>query len=302
MRERCVNSTARRVEVVECEVAVGDGVDRVAHRVRRRRQRQRRAGERAGTERRRRRLRCRRTRTARGRARASRPTRADGDRASPAAHAAGACSPASASSPRGGTRRASRARTPSSAALAPRRTRPRRRAGTPPRPGRCASGRRGSCARLHRAAARSTSARLRRRGRSSSIAASRSVTSASSSSSRMPAGVQALARAGASPATSYGSSSASSARRKAHTSGRELGRDPSGPERHRRPSELGEHPACVGDVVDLHGELSDPVGRGEGSCAALHAQPLGVVRQRVALRVEDRVVVAASQLDRHRCR
>ena len=43
------------VEVVEREVAVGDGVDRVPHRVGRRRQRQRRAGERARPERRRRR-------------------------------------------------------------------------------------------------------------------------------------------------------------------------------------------------------------------------------------------------------
>ena len=40
-----------RVEVVEREVAVGDGVERVPHRVRRRRQRQRRAGERARAER-----------------------------------------------------------------------------------------------------------------------------------------------------------------------------------------------------------------------------------------------------------
>ncbi len=48
-----------RVEVVEREVAIGDRIDRVAHRVRRRRERQRRAGERAGTERRRCRLRGR---------------------------------------------------------------------------------------------------------------------------------------------------------------------------------------------------------------------------------------------------
>ena len=47
-----------RVEVVEREVAVGDGVERVAHLLaRRRRQRQRRARERAGAERRRRRRR-----------------------------------------------------------------------------------------------------------------------------------------------------------------------------------------------------------------------------------------------------
>ena len=75
IRERCVKSTAHGVEVVEREVAVGDGVERVAHRVRRRRQRQRRAGERARAERRRLRLRAARTRSARGRARAS-PTHA----------------------------------------------------------------------------------------------------------------------------------------------------------------------------------------------------------------------------------
>ena len=40
-----------RIEIVECEVAVGDRVDRVAHLARRRRQPQRRAGERAGSER-----------------------------------------------------------------------------------------------------------------------------------------------------------------------------------------------------------------------------------------------------------
>ena len=49
----------RRVEIVEREVAVGDGVERVPHRVGRRGQRQRRARERARAERRRRRLRGR---------------------------------------------------------------------------------------------------------------------------------------------------------------------------------------------------------------------------------------------------
>ena len=69
-----------RVEVVEREVAVGDGVDRVAHRVGRRRER------RASSPRARRRRAAtapparRRTRSARGRARASRPTRAGGGR------------------------------------------------------------------------------------------------------------------------------------------------------------------------------------------------------------------------------
>ena len=48
-----------RVEVVEREVAVGDAVDRVAHRVGRRRDRERRAGERARAERARGRLRAR---------------------------------------------------------------------------------------------------------------------------------------------------------------------------------------------------------------------------------------------------
>ena len=75
--------------------------------------------------------------------------------------------------------------------------------------------------------------------------------------------------------------------------------DAAGPEGHSRPPELCEQPARVGDVVDLHGELADPVGGGEGGRAALHAQPLRAVAERVAARVEDRVVVAAPQLDRH---
>ena len=62
---------------------------------------------------------------------------------------------------------------------------------------------------------------------------------------------------------------------------------------------LGEHPLRVGDVVHLHGELADPVGGGERGRAPLHAQPLRVVGDAVAARVEDRVVVAAAQLDRH---
>ena len=61
---------------------------------------------------------------------------------------------------------------------------------------------------------------------------------------------------------------------------------------------LREHAPRVGDVVDLHGELPDAVGRGERGRAPLHAQPLRVVRDSIAARVEDRVVVAAAQLDR----
>ena len=139
-----------RVEIVEREVAVRDRVERVPHRIGRR-------AAAAASSPRAHRLRAAtasparpRTRSARGRARASPPTRADGGPASPAARAAGACSRASpCPSPRrrdrGSPRRTRRAPHPRP------HTRPRRRAGTPRRPGRCASGRRGSSAPPRRA-------------------------------------------------------------------------------------------------------------------------------------------------------
>ena len=104
------------------------------------------------------------------------------------------------------------------------------------------------------------------------------------------------------------------ARRNSQTSGARRRSDPARPERHRaelqrvggrrrrreaEPPLLGEHPLRVGDVVHLHRELADPVGGGERGRAPLHAQPLRVVGDRLAARVEDRVVVAAAQLERH---
>ena len=61
-------------------------------------------------------------------------------------------------------------------------------------------------------------------------------------------------------------------------------------------AELG---ARVGDVEVAHRELADAVLRREGGRALLHRQPLRVVGQVGRARVEDRVVVAAAQLDRH---
>ena len=113
-----------------------------------------------------------------------------------------------------------------------------------------------------------------------------------------PGRVQPLARAACVAWRSYGSSSASSARRNSHTSGASAVADAARPERHSDQPERREHPPRVGDVVDLHRELADAVGGGERGRAALHAQPLRVVGERLAARVEDRVVVAAAQLDR----
>ena len=62
----------------------------------------------------------------------------------------------------------------------------------------------------------------------------------------------------------------------------------------QHPAELGEHVPRVGDVVRLQRELADAVLRAERGLAALHAQPLRVVGDAVAARVEDRVVVAAA--------
>ena len=60
---------------------------------------------------------------------------------------------------------------------------------------------------------------------------------------------------------------------------RELSADASRPERHSGTSPMPlEHRARVGDVVDLHRELPDPVGRAERGRAPLHAQPLRLVR------------------------
>ena len=108
---------------------------------------------------------------------------------------------------------------------------------------------------------------------------------------------------------SYGSSSASFALRNSQTSG--ASPVPTRPDqsvirrsraraRARRDGvpELCEHRARIGDVVDLHGELADAVARSERGRAPLHAQPLGVVRHGVALRVENRVIVSAPELDR----
>ena len=86
--------------------------------------------------------------------------------------------------------RAARARERGDRQRAPRRPRPRRRAGTPPRPGRSASGRRGSCGRPRRAGARSRCGRPRHSGSIPppvAISASRDSACASSASSRMPA-------------------------------------------------------------------------------------------------------------------
>ncbi len=138
---------------------------------------------------------------------------------------------------------------------------------------------------------------------------------ASSASSRIPAACSRSACSSV-PCTSYGSSSASSDLQERPHLRREIRADASGPQRHcGGPSSSGSDGRgggsrlrcrCfasiaprVGDVVDLHGELADPVGCGERGRAALHAQPLRVVRHAVAARVEDRVVVAAPQLDRH---
>ncbi len=210
----------RGVEVVEREVAVGDGVERVAHRVGRRRQRQRRARERAGAERRRPcLLRCERE-AARGRAPASRPTQAGGGRASPGSRAAGACSRASACRPP--PRRASSTASANARRrrLGLARRRRRRRAGTRSRPGRSATARRGSSGRRRRAALDRRVHVLvgRRRGRRTVIAASRASASASSASESSPAACRRPAWMSV-PSRSYGSSSASFARRNAQTSG-----------------------------------------------------------------------------------
>src|SRR5262245_59919713 len=55
--------------------------------------------------------------------------------------------------------------------------------------------------------------------------------------------------------------------------------------------------AAVRDVQVAHRELADAVLRRELSLAALHGQPLGLVGEVGALRVEDRVIVAAAKLE-----
>ena len=57
--------------------------------------------------------------------------------------------------------------------------------------------------------------------------------------------------------------------------------------------------ARVDDVEVAHRELADAVGGREERLALLHRQALGLVGEVRALRVEDRVVVAAAQLERH---
>ncbi len=95
---------------------------------------------------------------------------------------------------------------------------------------------------------------------------------------------------------------------------REARVDPARPERHAGSSSRGssgpsgacmrsarcaaEHAPRVLDVVHLHGQLADAVGGGERRRAPLHRQALRVVRERLAGRVDDRVVLAAPQLDR----
>src|SRR5579883_2944855 len=57
--------------------------------------------------------------------------------------------------------------------------------------------------------------------------------------------------------------------------------------------------AGVGDVEVAHGELADAVGRREGCVLHLfHAQPLRLIGQVGTLGVEQRIVVAAAQLER----
>ena len=56
--------------------------------------------------------------------------------------------------------------------------------------------------------------------------------------------------------------------------------------------------AGVGDVEIAHGELADAVARREGGLGLLHAEALGMKREVGRFRIQDRVVVAAAQLDR----
>ena len=145
-----------------------------------------------------------------------------------------------------------------------------------------------------RARARCTSGRLRRRpyaASSEAIAASRVRTSASSASSRIPAACEPLRVDARARAVVRAEARRRRTRRNAHTAGSSRAADASRPERHAQLQRVGgagggssrsgaarEHPARVVDVVDLHGELPDAVGGGERGRAALHAQPLRVVR------------------------
>ena len=266
-----------RVEIVECEVAVGDGVDRVAHLVRGRRDRQRRPRERARAERRRRGLR-RGEREARTVALEHLDPReqvvAERDRLRAlqmrvARHRRRRL--------RFGARRGSRARTRRSACVGLARTRRRRRAGTRLRPGRCASGRRGSCGRRRRAArsideCTSSSAGVDLLDRGELLASPRRAPRRRGSPPRAGA-----ARAASVACRSYGRSSASSACRnvphlRARARRRRVRTNVTATTR-----ACLEHAARVGDVVVFTRELADAVGRGERGRAPLHAQPLRVV-------------------------
>src|SRR6185436_4143435 len=57
--------------------------------------------------------------------------------------------------------------------------------------------------------------------------------------------------------------------------------------------------ARVGDVEVAHRELADAVGRREAQLALFHRQALGLVGEVARFGVQDRVVVAAAQLQRH---
>ena len=56
--------------------------------------------------------------------------------------------------------------------------------------------------------------------------------------------------------------------------------------------------AGIGDVEIAHGELADAVAGVNAASHLLHAQPLRLIGEIGALGVQDRIVVAASQLER----
>ena len=81
--------------------------------------------------------------------------------------------------------------------------------------------------------------------------------------------------------------------------GAELRVDPAGPQRHIvQPSSARSLRASVMSLIFTASWPMRSVG-GERGCAALHAQPFRAVAERVAARVEDRVVVAPPELDLH---
>ena len=61
---------------------------------------------------------------------------------------------------------------------------------------------------------------------------------------------------------------------------------------------VGQLVARVGDVEVAHGELADAVSRREDRLAFLHGQPLGVIGEVGRFGIQQRVVVAAAQLQR----